>query len=253
MSYHNILRLKVALSDDRMHVFSDLKPYICTVESCPSKLTQFSTRKLWETHEFNEHRVSRSWRCPFCLDLFDCPKDLEGHLPSKHDYRMSSLQLQQLIKIAEARSPSPIEDQVCPLCQVVPGKSQRNFATHVGRHMETIALAVLPTTLEDESDENSIDSTYDRCASISDEKMAVPDVSSQVSHQSGVSSTYTYSTTKHAYNPAEVRQVPVSYITPPPINQTPNNYAPLSGFSYGIVQAGPVKKKLSLRIPSLTR
>ena len=148
-------------------MFSDLKPYICTVESCPSELTQFPTRKLWETHEFNEHRVCRSWRCPFCPKFFGRPKDLERHLPSKHDYLMTTIQLHQFIKSAEIKTPSPIESQVCPLCGVIPGKSQRNFATHVGRHMENIALVVLPTATKDESDEDSIDTGSDHRSSVS--------------------------------------------------------------------------------------
>ena len=150
----------------RIHVFSDLKPYICTVDSCPSELTQFPTRKLWEAHEFNEHRNHRTWRCPFCPESYNSPKDLEGHLPLKHDYAMSTLQLHQLMKNAEFKTFLPVESHVCPLCGLIPGKSQRNFATHLGRHMETIALAVLPPATEDDSDGDSIGSTSDHRTSV---------------------------------------------------------------------------------------
>ena len=157
----NLLRLTSVLNVSRMHVFSDLKPYICTVDSCPSELTQFPTRKLWEAHEFNEHRTHRTWCCPFCPESYNSPKDLKGHLPSKHDHPMSTLQMHQLIKNAEIKTKIPVENHVCPLCGVIPGKSQRNFATHLGQHMETIALAVLPPATEDESDGDSIGSTSD--------------------------------------------------------------------------------------------
>jgi hypothetical protein len=40
--------------------------------------------------------------------------------------------------------PLPIDLDSCPLCLEVPGESRRNFATHVGEHMEAIALAALP-------------------------------------------------------------------------------------------------------------
>ena len=186
--------MNTVLISYRLHVFSDLKPYICTVESCPSELAQFSTRKLWEIHEFNEHWTFRSWHCPFCAEVYNQPDNLERHLFSKHNYPMSTLQFHQIVKNAEVKTASPIENQMCPLCGVVPGKSRRNFATHVGRHMETIALAVLPTSAEDESDEDSIASTSDHRASINSQRESpraiskfgtVDQLSPQLINQSG--------------------------------------------------------------------
>ncbi|KAL9121958.1 MAG: hypothetical protein Q9187_001483 [Circinaria calcarea] len=80
---------------------------------------------------------------------------------------MPSTSLQVILNTAETKDAEPIEEQSCPLCKILPGKSQRTFAKHVGRHMETIALAVLPRETEDDSDESSLDYAAEDSASIS--------------------------------------------------------------------------------------
>src|ERR1700730_15401270 len=50
----------------RIHVFADLKPYICTFSSCPDELCTFPTRQLWADHEFRKHRIEKYWRCYLC-------------------------------------------------------------------------------------------------------------------------------------------------------------------------------------------
>lgn len=60
--------------------------------------------------------------------------------------------------VAKQHTPQPIEQQQCPLCLICPGKSQRNFVGHVGRHLEGIALAVLPREDSSGSDSESNES-----------------------------------------------------------------------------------------------
>lgn len=76
----------------REHIFADLNPYICTIESCEMPLTpgtsNFSHSFLeWKSHELS-HRSS-TWHgdaCPFCLDghVLYTPNDyfthVSGHL-----------------------------------------------------------------------------------------------------------------------------------------------------------------------------
>ena len=59
----------------------------------------------------------------------------------------------------EVLEAAPVESMVCPLCLKIPGKSRRDFATHVGKHMEDIALAALPRdgySTEDESNASDV-------------------------------------------------------------------------------------------------
>lgn len=48
-----------------------------------------------------------------------------------------------------------IEDDECPLCRIVVGKSRRGFVKHVARHMEEIALMALPLNVEEDTEEGS--------------------------------------------------------------------------------------------------
>ena len=45
----------------------------------------------------------------------------------------------------------PIENEKCLLCQETPAQNRRAFITHVGRHLEEMALVVLPRDTEDDS------------------------------------------------------------------------------------------------------
>jgi len=49
-----------------------------------------------------------------------------------------------------------IDQQKCPLCLKIPGKSQRAFATHVCKHLESIALAALPTEASSDAEVESV-------------------------------------------------------------------------------------------------
>ena len=150
----------------RLHVFADLQPYICTFESCKSEMVKFPTRKLWSEHEFSEHRHSSIWHCPLCSTVFHSSRDFEDHLSIDHTYSATSMSFHLMLNAAETTKIEPIEEQPCPLCKVIPRKSRRDFAKHVGRHMETIALAALPRASGDDSDESSLDSVADSYTSV---------------------------------------------------------------------------------------
>ena len=145
---------------DRRHVFADLKPYICTFSGCKDELLTFPTRKLWEEHEFSQHRVDRSWNCSECPLGFGTPEEWRAHLDGVHRLQFNDGQFQVAASMAEKRTSQAVDSQQCPLCLRIPGKSRRNFITHVGKHLEGIALAVLPR-------ENLSDSEADQESSTS--------------------------------------------------------------------------------------
>ncbi|KAL9118833.1 MAG: hypothetical protein Q9187_004614 [Circinaria calcarea] len=150
----------------RLHVFADLQPYICTFESCKSEMVKFPTRKLWSEHEFSEHRHSSILHYPFYPTIFDSSQGFEDHLSIGHAYSATSMPFHPILNTAEIKKVEPVEEQSCPLCKVILGKSRRDFAKHVGRHMETIALAALPRAFENDSDESSLDSVADNYTSV---------------------------------------------------------------------------------------
>ncbi|KAL6720942.1 hypothetical protein ACLMJK_000042 [Lecanora helva] len=137
----------------KMHVFADLRPYICTFAGCNKELAQFSTRATWADHEFTEHRIVESWKCPECVENYETELAWKQHLRRDHkrSFTTSAYQIaQQSAYTARERRP---EREKCPLCLFVPGKSRREFVKHVGRHMEEIALAALPRDVSEDTEE----------------------------------------------------------------------------------------------------
>lgn len=130
--------------DWKRHVFDDLKPYVCTFVSSHKGLIKFNTRAQWAEHEFNEHRVVRSWCCGKCPYKGKNRQDMNEHLLMQHENTISSMVMPALLQATEVKVPIPVEEQFCPLCMEYPGKTRRQFTTHLARHLEAIALAVLP-------------------------------------------------------------------------------------------------------------
>ncbi|MCJ1327768.1 hypothetical protein MMC10_004443 [Thelotrema lepadinum] len=141
--------------DWKRHVFEDLQPYICTFPSCDKHLVKFASRSQWSDHEFSAHRVLRSWNCPECEDSSSSAALLERHLRESHPLVLDETQIPLVVASALSLQAAPIHDQECPLCRAIPGKSKRNFVKHLARHLESIALAVLPRDSEEESEEES--------------------------------------------------------------------------------------------------
>lgn len=163
MKYFRELRLIQTII--RMHVFADLRPYICTFASCEKELTQFSTRAAWADHEFTEHRIIRSWSCPECPKQSDSEIEWLQHLETCHERTFLGHKQQIAKKMAYTTQAKPAQDEECPLCLVILGKPRRAFVKHVGRHMEEIALVALPRDDSEESEVQSVSLKSESCSS----------------------------------------------------------------------------------------
>jgi hypothetical protein len=148
------------LIDNRVHVFADLQPYMCTFPSRRDEFVTFPTRKSWADHEFSYHRVDKHWLCPRCPDELPSTDRWKEHLAHEHGITYSGLTYQAAIETAEDTVPRPHETQQCPLCFEVPGHSQKSFINHVGEHLEEIALAALPRKPVSRSETDSMSSTH---------------------------------------------------------------------------------------------
>ena len=145
-----------------MHVFTDLRPYICTFTDCKDELAQFTNRAAWADHEFTEHRYDGIWYCPECSEKLASASDWEQHLQKMHQRVFTGPQLHVARDTAYQARPRPVETEECPLCRVVLGKPRRAFVKHIARHMEEIALMALPCSTGEDSDEGSV-STDEIC------------------------------------------------------------------------------------------
>jgi hypothetical protein len=139
----------------RMHVFADLKPYICTFDGCSSMLDTFPSRKLWAEHEFTYHRSDVVFKCHECPREYNNEASFSEHLEEHYIAGLSHTQCLALISAARSTKPRPLAGQHCPLCLEGGWQTRRKFVTHLGRHMEDIALSALPH--EEQSDSEAED------------------------------------------------------------------------------------------------
>ena len=153
----------------RRHVFTDLAPYICTFADCKLGLASFATRKSWADHEFSIHRVLRLWSCKDCSSEFSDREKYRDHAKWNHSPVFTRGQLELLINSAEKHAGAVLNDK-CPFCFEIPGSKVRNFSMHVAKHMEEIALGVLPRDAEFEADRASLSSK----GSMSSQSASVP-------------------------------------------------------------------------------
>ena len=172
-----------------MHVFADLRPYICTFSDCKVELAQFSNRTTWADHEFSEHRYDQIWNCPECSERFASVLDWEQHLKEMHQRTFSGPQLHVARNTAYREHPRPVETEECPLCCEILRKPRRDFVKHVARHMEEIALMALPCDTVEDSDDSSIDTDQSSLVSETADSRAVdlPDSTKEESEKSSIS------------------------------------------------------------------
>jgi len=126
---------------------------------------------MWETHEFDHHRFDTVWCCSVCASSFPTEEERRTHLRAEHGTLLEKKKALGIsLGLYEQRKPHEATSLSCPLCTCIPGKSRRNFITHVGKHMENIALAALPrekgfdsepdSDLELSVDEQILDSNF---------------------------------------------------------------------------------------------
>ncbi|KAK3946882.1 hypothetical protein QBC32DRAFT_387273, partial [Pseudoneurospora amorphoporcata] len=137
----------------KKHVFRDLQPYTCLAKTCTIPNQQFSRRSEWVTHMEREHW--RVWHCSLqgCTDAsFDNLEQFLEHNQSAHGGELAffGLRSQSNIHASSVRDKSKARGQ-CPLCPGVQLGSERDYTSHVGRHLENLALFALPRVDDDYS------------------------------------------------------------------------------------------------------
>ncbi|KAK1763703.1 Metallo-dependent phosphatase-like protein [Phialemonium atrogriseum] len=50
----------------KKHVFDDLRPYVCTFETCDEPMALYNHSAMWAQHEVSHSESSRLSECPFC-------------------------------------------------------------------------------------------------------------------------------------------------------------------------------------------
>ncbi|OTA65390.1 hypothetical protein K449DRAFT_431992 [Hypoxylon sp. EC38] len=132
----------------KKHIFADLRPYNCLVLDCPVIGSDFARRHMWIDHMLQEHW--RLWHCAFCSHQpFYSSERLRGHLQNYHLNTASDDQIRASMELCTSSRPLDSVSN-CPLCQELMS-SVNEYKRHVGRHLEDIALFVLPHALDDDN------------------------------------------------------------------------------------------------------
>jgi hypothetical protein len=140
------------LTRARRHVLHDLQPYICLFDHCPSTL--FASRHAWFEHELAAHR--KEWACGICNARAKSASAFVEHARSIHQRTFPEKFLPKILQQNE-RAQTRYKADDCPFCDdwvVNHGDRDiaeddlyvtvKQFRQHVGRHMEELALFVLP-------------------------------------------------------------------------------------------------------------
>lgn len=133
--------LRVAeLINDRNHVFQDLQSYLCLTEDCPMAMERYSRRSDWIEHMKVEHWMV--WSCPFtCSGFFPEPEMLRQHVLDIHGDDVSPDNTAYLVGLSGHTD--DFKAQSCPLCGDFRISSSQQYDSHVGGHLESLALFAL--------------------------------------------------------------------------------------------------------------
>ena len=139
--------------DWKLHVFLDLQAYICLSQSCSEMLRTFPSRKAWFEHESVSHLSVQKYHCQLCVAVSDDEPGFFIHSATEHGCSSHNPhQRRAMLSAARKAHIRPADNLQCPLCRLENFcTTHRDFAIHVGRHMEEVALSSLPR--QDESDE----------------------------------------------------------------------------------------------------
>jgi len=136
----------------RRHVFRDLRPYVCTFQSCDAKL--FGSMHEWFEHEMLEHRSIRL--CCMCDYRCGSTQIMTVHLQDTHNFSKTQVPIVmsscKIISQAAGRFS-------CPFCDKEPSTLQdqaslKSIRRHIARHFEQMALFALPRGRLEEGESN---------------------------------------------------------------------------------------------------
>lgn len=141
------IQLEDMEEDWKYHVYSDLRPYICTFGDCVKANQLYDSYTEWSEHERQFHR--REWICNLCSFTFKSEALFRNHLRDAHAGVLPEDQHQAMVKLSERSTSSA---QQCPLCTKLPISNPIRFQQHLARHLQQLSLFVLPRPGSEENE-----------------------------------------------------------------------------------------------------
>lgn len=133
------------------HVKCDLEPYVCTFANCVRTNDMFQSREDWYNHEIQQHRFDYSCNVKDHEQYSDI-REFLSHMDKEHNVQIDEEQSKSQLSMFSR--PTQRKSGICPLCM----KSTKRLKVHLARHLEQIALFILPRqsdTAIDSSGENT--------------------------------------------------------------------------------------------------
>ena len=127
------------------------------IDECNLGPRTFKSRKEWINHEFQTHRTYTEWHCNLCKVISTTKEALQDHLDRVHFHDIATSQIEEITFSSKRHIPRNAAAEVCPFCTTTVAQTQREFASHVGKHQQEISLAALHN-LDTSYDDGSSDS-----------------------------------------------------------------------------------------------
>ena len=146
------------------HVYSDLRPYVCSGDKSECTVEFFADKDTWFTHELENHRIQ--WTCSLCQHSpFDTLPPFRIHVEEDH-VEIPRSHFKHFAALFQNPVQS-ISSEECPFCDELRNHSEEpeiepnrqrtkltgnihvsvpDFRRHVSKHMEDLALYALFTS-----------------------------------------------------------------------------------------------------------
>ncbi|KAJ9151784.1 putative transcription factor Zn, C2H2 protein [Pleurostoma richardsiae] len=131
----------------RKHLTTDLTPYTCVLNNCPTPGKLYATKNAWKEHMLEDHPMLQYWLCFACADSkqFSSEEALVAHTRESHRNTISDDQLAVLLPACVRTVPADISS--CPICPGLDGAEnigRDSLIDHIANCVHAFSLRALP-------------------------------------------------------------------------------------------------------------
>ena len=87
-----------------------------------------------------------AWTCDICNLTLTKELDIKNHVEKRHG-DLHDFKYESLIKSASQYTATWIQQQSCPFCKIFSAHTKRQFVSHLGRHLQEISHAAIPSSV----------------------------------------------------------------------------------------------------------
>ena len=87
-----------------------------------------------------------AWTCDICNLTLTKELEIKNHVEKRHG-DLDDLNYESLLKSASQCTATWIRQQSCPFCNIFSANTKRQFVSHLGRHLQEISHAAIPSSV----------------------------------------------------------------------------------------------------------